>query len=160
MPPQLPSRPARFCRQEGFSLAGAITTLAVLATAAAVCVPVVARRLRQRAPQAEETARRVDSAVSRGLQSVGDLAEAYAGAAAAAVRPAAGGATPVAAAVPDGPVNLPIYAANSWEGPLDPPLSLPRWGLRPLFWKPGFTRPAPWSFYRRPPWRAGGRFRK
>jgi hypothetical protein len=138
---------------------GAITTLALLATAAAVCVPVVARRLRQRTPLAEETARRVDSAVSRGLQSMGDLAEAYAGAAVEAVRPVAGGSPP-AASLPDGPVNFPNYSADSWEGPLDPPLSIPRWGFRPLFWKPVFTRPAPWYFYRRPPWRVGGRLRK
>ncbi len=159
MPPPATSRPTHSHRHEGFTLAGAITTLALLATAAAVCVPMVARRLRQRTPLAEETSRRVDAAMSRGLQTMGDLAEAYAGAAAAAIRPAAG-REPAAASLPDGPVNFPIYPSNSWEGPLDPPLSFPRWGFRPLFWKPGFTRPAPWYLYRHPPWRAGGRLRK
>jgi hypothetical protein len=159
MPPLRLPPAARWPGQGGFTLAGTITSLVLLATAAAVCVPLVARRLRQRAPAAEEAARRVDAAVTRSLESVGSLADAYAGTAAAALRSATIG-RPAAAALPDGPVGVPLYPGEPWVGPLDPPLSPPRWGPRPFFWKPVFARPVPWYFYRHMPWRAGGRLRR
>jgi hypothetical protein len=157
MPPPPWFLPSRIRALGGFTLAGAITSLALIAAAAAVCVPLVARRLRLRTPAAEEAARRVDSAVSRGLESVGALADAFASAA-AAIRPSVGG--PVAASLPDGPIGVPIYPADPWEGPPTPPPGWAHWGLRPFFWKPIFPRPAPWYFYRHPPWKAGGRLRK
>ena len=145
-----PSLRPDFSRR-GFTLVGGLASLALLATAVAVCVPLVVKRLRAHAPAADDAARRVEAAVTRSLESVGRLADSSGG---LPDLPAFPGVGPAAAALPDSPAR-PFGAPAIWDGPVNTPcFPLPEESRR-FFWKPFFTRPAPWYFYRRPPWRAG-----
>jgi hypothetical protein len=142
----------------GFTVPGALTSLAILAAAVAFGAPWVVRRLRAHAPAMDEAARRLESAVTGGLDGAGALAEATAGKAASLVR-ADGSADPSEPPPSDGFINATIYPTHAWDGPVGPPLYPPLWKSPPAFWRPFFTRPAPWHFHRRPPWRAGIRRR-
>jgi hypothetical protein len=131
---------------------GGLAGVALFAAAVAVCVPLVLKRLRAHAPAADETARRVEAAVTRGLGSVGALADAYRGG-----LPWPGGPDTPAAALPDAPPpRVPVHYLDPGDGPASPPFLPPPWEAPPVFWKPFYPRPAPWHFHRRPLWRAGG----
>jgi hypothetical protein len=155
-PGMLPSpfvRVADSSGRRGFTLVGALTSLAVLAAAVAVSAPLIVKRLRARVPAADATARRVEAAVARGLDSVGALADAYSGSLAALPRVDAGEAG--AASLPDRPAVFPADPAVAWDGLVNPSFPAP-WRNHPLLGRPLFPRAAPWDFYRHPRWRAGG----
>ena len=158
MPPSTLLSPDELSSRPGFTLVGALATLALLAAALAVGVPLVVKRLSARSPAAEAAAGRIESAVNRGLESVAALADSYGGT--TAVWPARAAAAARAAALPDGPIRPPLVSSDAWDGPVNAPLFPPPWRLRPMFWQPLFARPAPWYFYRHPLWRAGGWRRK
>ena len=150
MSPRLLPPAGEIFGRRGFTLAGSLASLALFAGAVAVCVPLVVKRLRTHAAAADETARRVEAAVTRGLASVGKLADAYDG------LPAPAPSDLPAAALPDGPRRAPLPFPEPWDGPPSSPF-VPPCGEKPLFFgRPFFPRPGPWRFYARPLWRAGG----
>jgi hypothetical protein len=156
MPPNPLPRHAVASGRGGFTLIGALASLALLAAAVAVCVPLVVKRLGAHTPAADDAARRVESAVTRGLASVGAMADSYSGGIPGLPLRADLAGPAVAASLPDGPIRGPAASFESGDGPMNPPPFPPPWRTQPLFWKPFFTRPAPWYFYRRPLWRTGG----
>jgi hypothetical protein len=144
----------------GFTLLGALGSVALLAAAVAVCVPLVIKRLGTHTPAADDAARRVEAAVTRGLASVGAMADGYGGGLPGLPALPEAGGEPVAAAVPDWPVRASPSSSDLGDGPVNPILFPSPWRRPPLFWRPLFPRPIRWYFYRRPLWRAGDWRRK
>jgi hypothetical protein len=140
-------------------MVGGLASLALLAAAVAVCAPLVVKRLRAHAPAADEAARRVEAAVTQGLDSVGRLADA-AGSSLAPPARVGSDRDAAVAALPDGPTRAPGFFPPAWCVPVDPVFLPPAWGGRSPFWKPFFPRPAPWYFHRHPLWRPAAWRRK
>jgi len=131
-----------------------MASLALLAAALAISVPLVIRRLRTRAPAVEAAARRAEDAVARGLDAMGELA---------ATLPLRGDALPGAApaALPDALLRAPGCRFDSGEGFPASPGGPPIWRDRRRFSPtPLFPPRLPWCFDGHRPWGVGSWRRK
>jgi hypothetical protein len=146
---------SRFAQaSRGFTVAGALGGLAVIAAIVAICEPIVVRRFRAHAQRAEKSVGKAESAIAGSLGNVASLADSYARSleSALASAPVARDAESV---WPAGPIDPLI--------PVDPdiadagcrPRLPPAWKPPPPFWHPLFRRrPIEWRYWRRPPlWR-------
>jgi hypothetical protein len=139
----------------GFTLAGTLGSMAVVAAAMALCAPIVVRRLRVHAQGVETIVRRAEASIDGSLNQAVSLADATARQM-ASVPPLPAVREPGAGPWPAGPVDpLVPYLGGADEGDC----FRPRWPLRenrpPLFWRPRFRPRSPERrFWPRPPvWR-------
>jgi hypothetical protein len=141
----------------GFTLAGTLGSVAVVAAVMAVCAPIVVRRLRAHAQGVEQIVRRAEAAIDGSLNQAASLADATArqmasGPPPAVVRDEGGGPWPA------GPVD-PLVPYLGSPDRADTFYFRPRWPWRenrpPLFWRPRFSPRPPerrlWP--REPVWR-------
>jgi hypothetical protein len=139
----------------GFTLAGTLGSMAVVAAVMAVCAPLVVRRIRAHAQSVEQIVRRAEASINGSLNQAASLADATARQM-ASVPPLSSVRDSGAEAGPAGPVDplVPyLGTADEWYH------VRPRWPRRenrpPLFWRPRFSPRPPerrlWP--REPAWR-------
>ena len=139
----------------GFTLAGTLGSMAVVAAVMAVCAPIVVRRIRAHAQSVEQIVRRAEASIDGSLNQAASLADATARQMASLPPPSvvkeAG-----EAAWPAGPVDPLAPYLGSADVEYGFP---PGWPVRenrpPLFWRPRFhPRPPERRLWPRPPaWR-------
>jgi hypothetical protein len=139
---------------DGFTVVGTLSSLAVAAAIFAICVPIVTRRVSEHAQAAQKAAARAESAIAGGLNALASRAEGFAHAVDSAQpysQAGADGASPW----PASPIDraIPFPDGIEYEG------CRPRWPVDgkppPPYWRPRFRpHPLEWRLWQRSPaWR-------